>query len=167
MYVDERLTAEQIATRLGCTGTTVLRRLRRLGIAVRGRGPLVEDRASWPVWTPELAYVVGLIATDGNLSPDGRHLAIPSRDRSLLESIRSCLGLTNRIREECPVSRPIYRLQWGDRAFYDWLVHRIDPGQEPHAPGSDGPRRALPRLLSRLHRWRRLCTEIHGSLSRA
>jgi hypothetical protein len=122
MYVDERLTAHQIARRLGCTGTTVLRRLRRLGIAVRARGPLVDDRGDWPVWTPELAYVVGLIATDGNLSPDGRHLAIPSGDRSLLESIRACLGLTNRIREECPVSRPIYRLQWGDRVFYDWLL---------------------------------------------
>lgn len=125
MYVDERLTSGQIAARLGCTGTTILRRLRTSGIPVRARGPLVRGRDRLPsrtAWTPELAYVVGLIATDGNLSPDGRHLAIPSKDRSLLESIRTFLGLPNRIREQSTGPRPIYRLQWGDRVFYDWLV---------------------------------------------
>jgi len=35
-------------------------------------------------WTPDLAYAVGRIATDRNLSRDGRHLAIPSKDYDLL-----------------------------------------------------------------------------------
>ena len=32
LYVDERLTAEEIAARLGCGQITILRRLRRFGI---------------------------------------------------------------------------------------------------------------------------------------
>jgi hypothetical protein len=40
LYVDERLTAEAIAARLGCSPITILRRLRRFGIPARPRGPL-------------------------------------------------------------------------------------------------------------------------------
>ncbi|HJS44423.1 MAG TPA: hypothetical protein VJ755_13200 [Gemmatimonadales bacterium] len=124
MYVDERLTTEQIATRLGRAGTTIRRRLREFRIPTRARGPIVRRRElSTPtVWTSQLGYVVGLIATDGNLSRDGRHLTIPSIDRSLLESVRTCLGLTNTICRQWKNGRHlIYRLQWGDRSFYDWL----------------------------------------------
>ena len=42
--------------------------------------------ASPLAWTAELAYAVGLITTDGNLSSDGRHLGIPSKDRELRAS---------------------------------------------------------------------------------
>ncbi len=65
---------------------------------------------------------MGLIATDGNLSIDGRHLAIPSIDLELLESIKSCLGLTNAITRQKSERSHIHRLQWGDRLFYGWLV---------------------------------------------
>ena len=32
------------------------------------------------VWTNNFAYVIGVIATDGNLSPDLRHIHITSKD---------------------------------------------------------------------------------------
>ena len=38
------------------------------------------------VWTPQLAYAVGLLVTDGNLSPDGRHICMRSSDKNLLET---------------------------------------------------------------------------------
>jgi hypothetical protein len=122
LYVDERLSTFQIGARLGCAEATVLRRLRRFGIVVRARGPMPRRyHDSSPIcWSPDLAYAVGLIATDGNLSPDGRHLGIPSKDCDLLESLRRCLRLTNRITRS--QNGHIYRLQWGDRGFYDWLL---------------------------------------------
>jgi hypothetical protein len=72
-------------------------------------------------WTPHVAYAVGLIATDGNLSKDGRHLALSSIDRPLIESARRCLGLDNAIGVSTKNGHLIYRLQWGNRTFYDWL----------------------------------------------
>src|SRR2546427_551912 len=128
LYVEERLTGSQIAHRLGCAEITVLRRLRRFGIPARPRGPLPghSDRASAVVsrarstWSPEIAYVVGLVATDGNLSRSRYGLTLSSNDIDLLETVRRCLQLTNAITRY--TNGRCYHIQWRDRRFYEWLV---------------------------------------------
>jgi hypothetical protein len=129
LYVTQSLTLAQVAARFGLAGTTIRRRLRDLGIAVRPCGPLPR---SWfgeqtrlgavpLVWTGDLAYVVGLMATDGNLSRDGRHLSISSQDVDLLQTVRRCLNLRASI---TPCSRlgRCHHVQWSDRMLYDWLL---------------------------------------------
>jgi hypothetical protein len=76
-------------------------------------------------WTPQLAYAIGLIATDGCLSNDGRHIIIKSSDIQLLETFKECLSLKNEIKETFYNSwaiRPIYRLQFGNVQLYRWLL---------------------------------------------
>jgi hypothetical protein len=48
-------------------------------------------------WTPEFAYAVGLLTTDGNLSKDGRHLILVSKDKQLLRTFKKCLNLDSKI----------------------------------------------------------------------
>lgn len=48
-------------------------------------------------WTPERAYAVGLIVTDGNLSGDGRHIILRSKDIEQIKNFKKCLGLKNKI----------------------------------------------------------------------
>jgi hypothetical protein len=125
LYVNERLTADAIAARVACSPTTILRRLRRLGIPTRPRGPLLQAKTlNGDIrWSPDLAYAVGLIATDGNLSRDGRHLSVVSKDRDLLETLRECLNIGAAIRPHGGGHGSAgLRVQWGDRVFYDWLV---------------------------------------------
>jgi hypothetical protein len=100
LYVTDELTAEQIAVQLGCTSRTVLRRLRRFGIPARPRGPIPRCALNIrPVrWSVELAYAVGLMATDGNLAGDRRHMSFVSRDRDLVETLRRCLRVTTQAR---------------------------------------------------------------------
>lgn len=74
------------------------------------------------VWRPDLAYVVGLLATDGNLSPDGRHITLVSIDVSLLQTVAGILKTTNRIRPHPAPRGTAQRLNIGDKLFYDWLV---------------------------------------------
>ena len=78
LYVDERLTGRDIARQLGCGEITILRRLRRFGIPVRPRGPLHQAKTlNRDIrWSPNLAYAVGLIATDGNLKGAARNVDI-------------------------------------------------------------------------------------------
>ncbi|MFH1780809.1 MAG: LAGLIDADG family homing endonuclease [Candidatus Nealsonbacteria bacterium] len=83
-------------------------------------------------WTPNLAYIVGLLATDGNLSKDGRHIDFTSKDKNLVELLRRCLSLHNKIGKKCNGSDPkkkYYRIQFGNVVFYHWL-QRI--GLTPH-----------------------------------
>jgi len=125
LYVDERLTGREIARQLDCGEITILRRLRRFGIRARPRGPLHQAKTlnSDTRWSPNLAYAVGLIATDGNLSGDGRHLSVASKDRDLLETLRACLNISAAIRPQSGGHGGAgLRVQWGDRHFYDWLV---------------------------------------------
>ena len=117
-YVSEEVSASAIAGQLGCSAQTVRRRLRAHGIRVRPRGP--RPRRVAPIeWSPELAWVVGLMATDGNLGRGRASLSLVSRDMDLLESARRCLGPDLRITRHGP---KCLRLQWRDRDFYRWLV---------------------------------------------
>jgi hypothetical protein len=74
-------------------------------------------------WRAELAYAVGLMATDGNLAGDGRHLSFVSRDRDQVETLRRCLRLNA---STCLVRTSrggtLYRVQWSSRALYDWFL---------------------------------------------
>jgi len=48
-------------------------------------------------WTPNLAYAIGLIASDGCLSLDGRHISFKSLDRELVKKFKFALGVKNKI----------------------------------------------------------------------
>ena len=93
----DELTVDAIAPRLGCATTTVFRRLRSFAIPVRPTGPIPRRHIHEIRWDPEVAYAVGLIATDGNLSRGGRHMSVTSKDRDLIETLRRCLRLSNSI----------------------------------------------------------------------
>lgn len=80
-------------------------------------------------WTPELAYAVGLLVTDGNLSKDGRHITMRSVDMDLMKTFKKCLNLNSKIGFTPYTSyrdgyqrKLCHRVQFGDVQFYNWLV---------------------------------------------
>jgi len=76
-------------------------------------------------WSSNFAYAVGLIATDGNLSKDGRHLNFTSKDKELIVTFKKCLDIKNKIgrktREKSKIKK-YFQVQFGDRNFYDFLL---------------------------------------------
>lgn len=44
-------------------------------------------------WCSNFAYAIGLIASDGNLSPNGRHINIKSLDVEMIENFKKALAL--------------------------------------------------------------------------
>ncbi len=81
------------------------------------RGPIT--------WSPELAYVIGVIASDGNLSPDGRHINITSKDRGMIFTMKKLLARTSRIGKKSrggETEKKYYLLQFSDVLFYDFLL---------------------------------------------
>ena len=76
-------------------------------------------------WTLELAYVVGLLFTDVNMSKDGRHMAIKSSDLQLLKTFKTCLNISNKIKRSKNngwAKKPIYVIQFGNVQLYRWLL---------------------------------------------
>ena len=76
-------------------------------------------------WTPNLAYATGLLATDGNLSKDGRHIIMRSSNFQLLKIFKNCLNLENRITcsgKERRTTKPSFRIQFSNVQFYRWLL---------------------------------------------
>jgi hypothetical protein len=58
LYVGELLTAEEVAKRIGCSETTVRRRLHSQALDVRSRGSRRREPAAGG-WSRERAYVIG------------------------------------------------------------------------------------------------------------
>lgn len=86
------------------------------------RGP--KPKRKEVVWSPELAYAIGLIATDGSLSTDGRHLDFTSKDLEQIQNFVRCLGLGHiAVGEKNKKGKSrAYRVQWGDVVLYDFLL---------------------------------------------
>lgn len=78
-----------------------------------------------PINPPDLWYTIGLIVTDGNLSKDGRHINLTSKDAGLLEDVRKALGLLVKIGKKArgrEQEKKYYVLQFGDGSFYRYLL---------------------------------------------
>lgn len=76
------------------------------------------------LWNANLAYAVGLLTTDGNLSSDKRHIIFVSTDTELIKTFRKCLNKGNKISKNPPgqfSKKQAYRIQIGDVVLYDWL----------------------------------------------
>lgn len=76
-------------------------------------------------WSSDFAYVIGVIATDGNLSPDLRHIHITSKDEEMILNCKKCLGLNNAIGKKArggSKDKKYYVLQFGDKNFFEFLL---------------------------------------------
>ena len=96
LYVVEGRYAPEVAAILGCEVTAVYNYMERYGIP---RRPLGSDKTKRIVpehklaWSAEFAYVVGLIASDGNLQTGCNEVRMVSTDRQIVDLYCQCLGL--------------------------------------------------------------------------
>lgn len=76
-------------------------------------------------WSPDFAYAIGLMVSDGNLSPNGRHLIFTSKDFELIELFQKSLGIKIHIGKKANGLSPekvYFVAQFGDVLFYQFLL---------------------------------------------
>ncbi|OGG52780.1 hypothetical protein A3C20_02240 [Candidatus Kaiserbacteria bacterium RIFCSPHIGHO2_02_FULL_55_25] len=76
-------------------------------------------------WSPKFAYAIGLMVSDGNLSPDGRHINFTSKDFELIKLFQKSLGIEVYIGRKSNGSskeKSYFVTQFGDILFYRFLV---------------------------------------------
>ena len=88
------------------------------------RWPNAARRRAPVGWSPQIAYAVGLIATDGCLVTGQRRIDFCSGDRRLAETYLECLGRDpSRLRVERTARGGfLYRAQLKDAELYRWLL---------------------------------------------
>ncbi len=132
LYCGENLSSKEIARRFKCNAHTVIARLREYGIPIKQRGwqklvRRVPDALleSWP--SPELAYVVGLVASDGNLPRHNNCMVLNSADRELVDLCGELLELDHPhiiVWNQDPPRKTTYILQVCDFEFRRFLEAR-------------------------------------------
>jgi len=74
-------------------------------------------------WNANLAYAIGLIATDGCLSKDGLLIDLTSKDKEQLLNFSKCLGVNFKIGMKWNAGDDgCFRIQFKNRFFYDFLL---------------------------------------------
>ncbi|PIZ81282.1 MAG: hypothetical protein COY02_02875, partial [Parcubacteria group bacterium CG_4_10_14_0_2_um_filter_41_6] len=76
-------------------------------------------------WSPDFAYAIGLLATDGNLSKDGRHINMTSKDEEMISVFKKCLSIQNKTGRKCrggSKEKKYFQVQFGDKNFYNFLM---------------------------------------------
>ena len=92
---------------------------------VKGR-QYITGLVQWVMeWSHDFAYAVGLIATDGCLSKDGRHIDLTSKDLEQIQNFKSILKASNKIGiKHCGkgIEKAYYRIQLGNVKLYRFLM---------------------------------------------
>jgi hypothetical protein len=85
------------------------------------RGPKPKGKVKIK-WSPDFAYAIGLITTDGCLSKDGRHIDLTSNDTEQLENFNKALKIKIKIgKKESGIGKIGKRIQFSDVLFYRFL----------------------------------------------
>ncbi len=77
------------------------------------------------IWNNNFAYIIGVIATDGNLSSDLRHIVITSKDYEMVRNCRKHLEIKNKFSRTArggSKDKKYYMFQFGDKNFFDFLL---------------------------------------------
>jgi len=75
-------------------------------------------------WSSNIAYAVGLIATDGCLSTSGRHIELTSKDKDQLENFMECIKKDVRISKKRSgyTNGLVSHIQFSDVTLYKFLI---------------------------------------------
>lgn len=76
------------------------------------------------MWTAKFAYAVGLIATDGCLSKDGRHIDFTSKDLDQVKNFLYAIGITSKIglKSSGCSQKSCYFVQFSNVKLYRFLL---------------------------------------------
>ena len=88
------------------------------------RGPKPKNNISTK-WSPDLAYAVGLLVSDGCLYNDERHISLTTKDFEQAKNFKKCLGLGVKIGTKNRGTEPktkCYHVQFGNVMFYNFLL---------------------------------------------
>lgn len=86
------------------------------------RGPKPKGKVKLK-WSPNFAYAIGLLASDGCLYKDGRHISLTSLDLEQLNNFNKALDIKVKIStKQAAPGRSCTHIQFSDALFHRFLI---------------------------------------------
>ena len=88
------------------------------------RGPKPKGKVNIQ-WSADFAYGIGLLVSDGNLSPNGRHIVFTSKDLEMIELFQQSLKIEATVGRKSSgrgLEKRYHVAQFGDVLFYQFLL---------------------------------------------
>ncbi len=88
------------------------------------RGPKPKGKVHIK-WSANFAYAIGLLVSDGNLSPDGRHIVFTSKDIELITLFQKGLDIEGHVGKKSSGTMKVKKYfvaQFSDVLFYEFLL---------------------------------------------
>lgn len=110
-YINEKMSLEDIGKIYGVSRVAIYKKIKKYGIGQRSKsearieaqkqGKLPQDffdinENFFSTWSSEMAYVLGLLITDGCVSSSGT-VSLCINDKDLLEKVKEAMGSTHKI----------------------------------------------------------------------
>ncbi|MEK7173921.1 MAG: LAGLIDADG family homing endonuclease [Patescibacteria group bacterium] len=76
------------------------------------------------IWSSDIAYGIGLVVSDGNLSKDGRHICFKSADLELINNFKQAFCITNHVGKSArggETEKRYYYTQFSNIKLYNYL----------------------------------------------
>ncbi|MEK7581719.1 MAG: hypothetical protein AAB488_00060 [Patescibacteria group bacterium] len=89
----------------------------RVGVKPKGRVKIE--------WSANFAYAIGLLASDGCLYNDGRHMSVVSKDKEMIDNFQKALSINYNVGKKAgsaSTDKKYFNLQIGDVLFYKFLM---------------------------------------------
>lgn len=136
LYWDKGMTLEQIGSLYGTSGKYVSQIMKKRGVKVKSKKELgckfSHDYSNVNVEfflsdTPELAYVAGLIATDGHMhsTGSGNRFSLGMTDKDVIEWVAGKIGVSNKIDIRTSGNIPLYRISFSNHKVREVLVNKF------------------------------------------
>jgi predicted transcriptional regulator len=128
LYIVQGQSAQAIAHLWSCSEATIFDRLAEYEIPIRSKEQVYVPRELLATWSPGLAYAVGLVASDGNLSRRGYGVGLPSSDLDIIRLYLDCLHVSQ-VRPDIPINeehpspprKTKYSVVFYDQVYYAFL----------------------------------------------
>lgn len=116
LYLQKGNTLSELGIRYQCSGNTIKNWLKGYGIPLRtlsetrlnsirrgrvpGNAESIVNENFFSEWSAPMAWVLGLLYTDGYMPPRGNTIQLALKDRDILEKVMKAMGANREIREE-------------------------------------------------------------------
>jgi len=135
LYWRKGMTLEQIGREYGTSGNHASQIMKKRGVKIKSRKELglkfSDDYSNVNVNffmrnTPELAYIAGLLATDGHMysTGSGNRFSLGMTDKDVIEWVAEKIGVTNKIYTNTSGKLPLYRIAFSNHKVKEMLVNQ-------------------------------------------